>query len=304
MHIADFEKVKSGADEPRPPAGPEPFEFTLAGSITHAREHPYIVKGLLELGKFAVIFGEPGAGKSHLALELALCVAMGRPFFGRKVQRGAVLYLAGEGVSGLHNRIVAARMAEEITGEIPLAIVGKAVVMHEGNVDPQRVTATAKALEAATGLPVLLIIVDTLARSMLGDENSAEDMGAFVRACYTVIESIGATVTPVHHSGKDAARGARGSSALKGATDTELEVTGISGPRTLSNPKQRDLAAISPVAFNLESVTIGTDRDGDLITAPVVKDAGPAVVMPKARGKQQGKLLAELERYRKRHRTV
>lgn len=41
---------------------------------------------------------------------------------------------------------------------------------------------------------------------------------------------------PNHHSGKDEARGARGSSALRAAVDTEIQIA----DGKISNPKQRD----------------------------------------------------------------
>jgi hypothetical protein len=44
----------------------------------------------------------------------------------------------------------------------------------------------------------------------------------------------------VHHSGKDTSAGARGSSALRGGTDTELELKGDGDNLTLEARKQRN----------------------------------------------------------------
>ena len=69
------------------------------------------------------------------------------------------------------------------------------------------------------------MVFDTLAHCFGGnDENSAEDMGAFIQDCDAIKQRTGATVIVVHHSGKNEEAGARGSSALRGALDVELMV--------------------------------------------------------------------------------
>jgi hypothetical protein len=116
--------------------------------------------------------------------------------------------------------------------------------------------------EDLTQLPSkpVLIVVDTLARAMKGgDENSAQDMGALNDAMSALIEATGACVLLIHHSGKNKGAGARGSSALLGAIDTELEVA----DRQIISRKQRDVELASPIGFNLVPVLIGIDADGD-----------------------------------------
>jgi len=71
-----------------------------------------------------------------------------------------------------------------------------------------------------------LIILDTLAQATPGgNENSSEDMGLALANCKTLAKATTATVLLVHHSGKDASRGARGWSGIKGALDAEIEVS-------------------------------------------------------------------------------
>jgi len=59
-------------------------------------EPEYLVEGLIPKVGLGVIAGNPKAGKSFFALQLACCVATGKPFLGREVQQGSVLYLALE----------------------------------------------------------------------------------------------------------------------------------------------------------------------------------------------------------------
>ena len=79
--------------------------------------------------------------------------------------------------------------------------------------------------EIAEAAAVELVVVDTLSRALAGgNENSPDDMGAFVRNCDKIRQATGAHLMAIHHTGKDEARGARGHSLIKAAADTELEV--------------------------------------------------------------------------------
>ena len=59
-------------------------------------EPEYLVEGIIPKVGLGVIAGNPKAGKSFLALQLACCVATGTPFLNREVLQGDVLYLALE----------------------------------------------------------------------------------------------------------------------------------------------------------------------------------------------------------------
>lgn len=88
-----------------------------------------------------------------------------------------------------------------------------------------------------------VIVVDTLARSFVGkDENSATDMGIFVRNVDLLREHFDCTVLVVHHSGKSTEKGMRGSSALRGAVCSEFELVREAGTQSvcLKVRKQKD----------------------------------------------------------------
>ncbi|WP_426037647.1 integrase arm-type DNA-binding domain-containing protein [Cypionkella sp. TWP1-2-1b2] len=70
----------------------------------------------------------------------------------------------------------------------------------------------------------------------------------------------------VHHTGKDVARGARGHTILRAATDTEIEIA----EGQLSVTKQRDHEGGLKRAFKLTGVALGFDEDGDTITSATV----------------------------------
>jgi len=145
------------------------------------------------------------------------------------------------------------------------------------------VIAAAEAVDSRTGIAVQLIVIDTLARCIgSGDENSAQYMSQFLAACDRIRLSTGATVLIVHHVGKSAQAGARGSSALLGAVDTAIEVEKLYYGRVARVVKQKDGQDGIEIGFDLEEVEIGHDDEGEPITTCVVR---PATEIAKARPK-------------------
>jgi len=241
----------------------------------------YLIKGLLQRRSYAELFGAPGEGKTFISLDLAYCVAAGKPWMGHKAHGGSVLYLAYEGIGGLVKRAQALRQRYG-EADVPLYVTGAAYNLRE---------ATGRASLGATlaTLPdkPVLVVIDTFARALMGgDENSAQDVGAFNSAIAALVENTGACILLVHHSGKNKAAGARGSSALLGAIDTELEVD---GGQVIAR-KQRDVELTPPLGFRLAPLIVGIDEDGDELTSCVVE---PAAV---TQGGSPGKLTGNSKR--------
>ena len=88
------------------------------------------------------------------------------------------------------------------------------------------------------GAPVQLIVLDTLARMFNMDENSSRDMSVAINACDRIKRAFQCAVMPVHHTGKDTSRGARGSNALICAADVMLRVEQIAGYVTMTTEKR------------------------------------------------------------------
>lgn len=218
-----------------------PFKF-LSLSEMSISPVSWLVDGYFEENCLAVLYGQPGHGKSFLTLDVSCCVASGMPFHGLQVKRGAVFYISGEGHNGLIRRIQAWCDSHGVSKD------ALSLFVSDGAIDlfsAQRAIYVEQVIEsmvmAADAHPVL-IVIDTLARNFGGDENSSADMGAFVRNVDQLRAKWGATTLVVHHSGKDGQRGARGSSALKGAVDSEYEVvrTASDGIIHLSPKKMKD----------------------------------------------------------------
>jgi hypothetical protein len=231
-----------------------------------------VIGGLLDRGAMSVVYGGSNTGKTFLTLDLGACIALGLEWRGRKVQSGAVVYIAAEGGLGIEERLTAYRLHHNVKAEgVPLYIIPEPIDMCRADTD---VALLLKRIgELPKEPPLELIVVDTLSRAMSGgNENSPDDMGRFVRHCDHLRIETHAHVLVIHHSGKDDSRGARGHSLLKAAADTEIEVsksetTGI-GRATVA--KQRDHAGGDTFGFSLHSVEIGRNADNSLITSCVV----------------------------------
>lgn len=249
-------------------------------TLEHLRRMPpveWLIDGMLTKHGFSVLYGEPGAGKSFLALDWALSIAHGRAWQGRhNVTAGSVLYIAGEGVGGLGKRIKGWEFHHELPGaDCPFYVLPTAVRFREQG-DIEKLMRTIDSL----GQRFSLIVIDTVARALLGgDENSATDMGMFVDACDAIKRHAGCAVLAVHHSGKDAARGMRGSTSLLGGVDASLRAMQNDGLMTIHVEKQKDAEPADDI--NLRMVSVGLIGDQTVVLHETDKQG-----VPKKRGER------------------
>ncbi|MGS0630400.1 AAA family ATPase, partial [Photorhabdus asymbiotica] len=111
-------------------------------------------------------------------------IATGKAWAGKRVNRGAVVYVVGEGGLGVPRRIRAWESSLNDNSPIDALYRIDCPVFPANPESAEQVICAAKDVEQETGLPVRLIVLDTLARCFGGsDENTAKDMGAFIQGC-------------------------------------------------------------------------------------------------------------------------
>lgn len=247
--------------------------FEAAASALDDLSSP-LIKGLLDQSAMSVLYGDSNVGKTFVAMDMAYHIAAGLPYAGMRTQQMAVLYVAMEGQKGASRRIQALREKFKPSEEPPFLLLKSAVDLRRPEIDLNAFIAMLKAVDTRPH-KIGLVVVDTLARAMAGgDENSVVDMGAVVTNVGAVQAAIDTHVMIVHHTGKDKAKGARGHSSLRAATDTELEVS----EGLIAVTKQRDLDKSWSSAFSLNVHRLGLDKEGDPITSCTVRlDAASAV---------------------------
>ena len=294
--LAAARQVRRAANEPQVHAEKLPAGMFLAsevggrGGYTPPLE---IVEGLLTAGSTSMIFGQSNSGKTFLALDLGCAVARGEPWMGRRVNGGLVVYVAAESVGSVRGRLHAYQQHHGI------ALSNLIVVQHPLNLmsdhEVEELVENIRKAEEQAGAKCQLIVGDTLARMTVGaKENAVEDMGVVIANSDRIRRATGAHVCLIHHSGKDADKGARGHSSLRAAVDTEIEVAAVLDEegelvgRRARVTKQRDLRGGDEINFDLEVVEIGISQWGCPVTSCVVVGGGlaPAVAPAKTPPKQ------------------
>lgn len=225
---------------------------------------PALVDGMIGAQSLAVVTGVPKLGKTFLAIHLAMSVAIGLPFFGRRTTPGPVVYIAAEGVIHMTERITAWKLAHDATGRAGVHFLPDSVRFTDEK-DLSEFVALLKSMPQSP----ILVIVDTLARAMAGaEESSGKDMGILIAGAERIQKEIGAAVVLIHHPPKGEKIEARGSSQLIGAADMIASITKKGATRILhcdgikDYPEFEDLEfALTHVGDSLVVVPVSTDSE-------------------------------------------
>lgn len=224
-----------------------------------------LIGRLIERGCTGQVFGPSGDGKTFVVLDMALAITAGLEWNGHKCEQGLVLFFAGEGHGGLRRRVKAWSKSHGDPDSSNFHISRHAITFDADSVT--RASQEIAALEVATGQKVALIVIDTLARHLSGDENSTRDMSEFIRQVDGLRDNFpDSTAIIVHHTGNDAEKSgrSRGSSALKAACDFEIQC--MQGLLTFT--KLKDGEPPPPIEFKLMPEEVGTDEEtGEAITS-------------------------------------
>lgn len=238
----------------------------------------WLIKRWVQDEALIMVHGPSGGGKTFFVIAAALSVAAGLDqFFGHKVNRGQVVYLAGEGHHGMRARIAAWKQYNSgVKVDAWISSSGCDLNTPDGYM---QVVDEIRAL----GIKPRLIVVDTLHRFLAGDENKAQDAKTMLDACGGLIREFGCAVVLVHHTGvsDEAQHRARGSSAWRGALDIEISVVpgGDDTPASIVQRKSKDAELAHDMAMTLESVAINGwfDEDGEPVTSAVAVQTDPFV---------------------------
>lgn len=255
-------------------------------------EHDWLIKGILTRGERSLCAGPSGSGKSFVILDMALAIARGVPYAGRKVKRGLVIYQAGEGGRGLKKRIRAYRQHHNIDAEadLPFVLLPAAVDLYANDADVisliKEIEAWSAQYKRVTKVDLELVVIDTLSAATPGaNENASEDMSRVLARCARIAAVLGCHVMLVHHLNAAGSK-PRGHSSLFANIENAIEI--LPTDRTVSGgdrpdgteirrkvrrariTKQKDGEDGLAWEFLLKQVVIGHDVDGDPITSCVV----------------------------------
>jgi Na+-transporting NADH:ubiquinone oxidoreductase subunit NqrB len=264
------------------PQSINPSRYQLLGRSALQGMSPVVwrIKGIFPAEGMGAIFGPSGAGKSFLAFDMAAAIASGSTWFGHRSQAAPVIYVALEGESGYKNRITA--WEKERLQPLPPSLH---LVMQTFKLTEQQ-----DVVDLAAVIPKgSVIFIDTLNRAApTADENSSKDMGEILEGAKSLQSAISGLVVLIHHTGKDASKGARGHSSFTAALDGAIEVERSINGRAWSVAKAKDGEDGNKKPFKLNTHILGKDGDGDAITSCAVEQDLSAVFKPiEPKGHQQ-----------------
>lgn len=204
------------------------FRFVDWPALRTIKPPDWLIPNALPEDSFILLSGPTRSFKTFVAIDAALTVATGggalragdwQGLWDAPHHPGPVLYVAGEGRSGLRQRVEA--WCIEHLGELPdrldMVLADPLPHVSEGTIEAF--------VEGALKLHprYRLVVLDTVARAMGGvNENSQEHATAFTRLADALRRELGATVLALHHSGHEHQERGRGSSAFLGDPDTLL----------------------------------------------------------------------------------
>lgn len=223
--------ASSAVEGPQSNPVANPFKMLGTKEQNELPEPSWLLKDVLPENRIVLMSAQKGHFKTFLALDLALAIATNKETFGAIPESdGLVVYSAHESleeIARLHRPAWFAVKGVDQASETGFYLTQG---VHVGFTEErQQFEDALDALVAREGRPLKLIVVDTYSAAMASlDENNPTDITNVIGWARGVLaRHPGACMIVVAHKGKDAERGARGSSALEYGVDTLLDVDRI-----------------------------------------------------------------------------
>ncbi|MFG6592827.1 AAA family ATPase [Sulfitobacter sp. 1A12157] len=262
------------------------YEFEVANTnglptptVTRAPEYqppierPYSIKGLFHPKEVVMVAGAPGLGKTNVVAAACAHVSQGRTFGGRPVRRGLVIYYGAEDPEGVLKR-AHPLLRDPACATAPFFVVHGAPNLMDPEIIP-KVRSFVERKKIEHECDTVVVVFDTLNRCLGGaDENLASTMGAAIGNADQIAKLSNACVVLVHHVGAGNPDRPRGSSAQEGNLDGLYILKPADESRDsekvvlLVPKKQKNGKLTEPIPFQLKSLFIGRDSDGEDVSVP------------------------------------
>jgi hypothetical protein len=201
-------------------------------------------------------------------------VALGMEYRERKVVQGPVVYLVLEGEVGYGARVAAFKQRHRLDDDKPIPLYD--VTQRVDLVADHKTLIKDISAQLIDQSPVL-VVVDTLNRSLRGSENKDEDMSAYVKAADAIREAFQCAVLIVHHCGTSGER-PRGHTSLTGAADAQIAVRRDSERNVVCRIEyMKDGQEGDQIISRLPRVVVGREIDGTEISSCVIEAVGGRV---------------------------
>jgi len=254
--------------------------FTKFKDITRSKRGRYLVDRLIPAADLTVVWGDAKCGKTFWVLDLAMHVAAGREYRGRKVIGGAVFYCTFEGAEAFPDRVFSVSESLGLREvDIPFYYSRDKIIFTKLQKSDLIIDGIKSSLLDDTACQ--LVVLDTLNRSLEGSESSDEDMTHYTRCAEAISVQLGCAVIIIHHSGLDKSR-PRGHTSLTGTCAAQIRVsrsnTGAIVPgQPMLISSRVEFMKDGPEGLELFSwsrqVDVGVDEDGLPIDSCYIEEA-------------------------------
>lgn len=198
---------------------PRPLRLHAIRSL--AIQSPWIVRGILERGTVALLYGPPSSFKTFVAIDLGVRLAVGRAVWNHDTRQSAVAFFSGEGQRAVARRVLAATIPSP-----DKAALERNFLLIPEVLDLTDDVSVAEATSILRGVRPGLAIIDTFSIASPGiDENAAGEVAEALGRCRRLAVDLDCCVLLVHHTTKDG-KSERGSSVFRANVDAAYRVVG------------------------------------------------------------------------------
>jgi hypothetical protein len=219
----------------RPKAYVSKYGAVMWGDPKGTRQkYEYVIKGLIPRRETVLIYGPAQSGKSFFAQDLAMAIARGGEYQGRKVRRGIVIYCAAEAGAGfVYNRFAGYATGKGIPEEEPLPFICL-TRRFDLFADEQQTTDLINEIKCLVAfwkqkypdddIELEAVVIDTMNKVTPGmDEISGKDVSLMIFRFERIMAECSTGLWLVHHMNA-AGTGPRGHTSLFAAFETAIRV--------------------------------------------------------------------------------
>ena len=258
-------------EKSRPEQIKDSWTFHRGNEILSLAPQTWKIPNWIPNDSLVMIYAEPGVGKSFFALSFALEVARGGEWLGTPLTPEPVLYLAGERLSTLRDRLEA--WTRHHRQELPSRFFMPEFHGYSPHLSDEDTVEAVSLFIKEQGIK--LVIIDTYATLTTGiDESSSKDTGPAMASLSKLrADTCGGTVAVVHHSGKNKANGPRGSTAFMASADIAIKISGDNG--RISASVEMTNSGTKPLEewYEIETVPL-EPLDGEPRSSAILKATG------------------------------
>ena len=243
-----------------------------------AKPREWLIKGFIPRNEVGNPFGKPDSFKGVCAAQLCVHIAGGVPFLGMAVKQMPTAYFAAERGEQAKRRIKGHIQRLGLPEDLPCYFGDRPINLLDAD-DVKTLLEEIKAIERDAGCPLGLLVIDTQARTLGGDENSTKDGSKYAEAIELIRRHTSATLWIIAHIGhaETAQDRPRGNSSLLGAYDVFYKFKKANETRgSVKITIDRDGLGQKEISFAVELYDTGaTNEDGESVFVPyLASDSG------------------------------